>query len=116
MDGSAYIGYIKSLYPKAQIVRFKSTDDVLFAVSKGQIDGCMIDDLVVKVWLAQKPERAIRTRYLILQGVYASYAMATSYSYPFFGEWLSNVVDATINIGLIDSSIQKYTEDDINGN
>ncbi len=106
---SAYIGIIEFMYPKATIEIYDEADQLMADVTDGKLDGCMMDDLFVKAWLAQQPERAIRTRYLTLPGYYAGYGIATSYSYPVLATWLNNFVQEAQFIGFMDELLAKYS-------
>lgn len=108
LDASAYIGYIEFLYPKAHIVTFESIDKLMQSVSNGNIDACMMDDLFIRNWLAERPERAIHTRYILIPGYYAEYGIATSYAFPILGQWLDNFVREAINLSFIDQLTKKY--------
>lgn len=108
VTASAYKSYIHYIYPKAKIVVYKSAKRLLHAVVQGKLDGCMMDDLFIKAWLAEKPQRALRTRYILLSGYYANFAIATSYRYPIFGKWLNNVIQNMNDIGFFNRLLNKY--------
>lgn len=109
ISSSAYIGYIHHIYPQATIVPYDNETKLLSDVMNGSLDACMDDDLFIKTWLAEKPERALHTRYIVLPGYYASYAVATSYGYPILGKWLDNFIQEAINLGFMNDIIFKYS-------
>ncbi len=108
--GSAFTDYVTYLYPKAKIVFYESSLQMLQSVADDQVDAVLMDELVVKMWLANKPERALRTRYIVLPDYNAGYAIATSYDYRTFGEWINEFVDEARAIGMTQRLLKKYTQ------
>jgi polar amino acid transport system substrate-binding protein len=108
LEASAFIGYIHFMYPKATIVTYINLHKLMQDVSDGKVDACMMDHLFIKDWLAQQPERAIRTRYITFPGFQVGYAIGTSYDYRVLGLWLDNFVQEAISIGFIDRLMKKY--------
>lgn len=107
--GSAYIGYLQRLYPKAKMKMYTTDDQLFKAVSIGEVDFCMMDEVVIDTWLADKPARALRARYYPLPGYYAGYAILTSYDYPMLTQWLSVFVDEAKDTGFTGRLLKKYT-------
>lgn len=114
LDGSAYVGFIKFVYPNAKIVSYESVTQLMEDVTTDKIDACMMDQLVVQYWLAQKPERALRSRYLPLTNYTAQYAIAASYSDPVFGLWLNQFVSESHAAGFSDRLLKKYAKGNTN--
>ncbi len=112
LEGSAFLGYVEYLYPKAKLILYKTSAEMLQDVVADKADACMMDELVVRQWLAQQPERALRTRYLVIPEYNVGYAIVTSYSYPNFGQWLSEFVDEAKSIGFTQRLLKKYTRSD----
>ena len=112
-DG-AFVGYVEYLYPKAKLVLYESIAQMLQDVELDKIDASMMDELVVRKWLSEKPERALRTRYLVIPNYHAAYSIATSYDYQKFGQWLNEFIDEAKAIGVTERLLKKYTQDENN--
>lgn len=59
LTGTIFDPYLKKTYPKAEILRFESTPDLLAAMVGGKIDAAMFDYISAGIILKHKPEWAV---------------------------------------------------------
>lgn len=102
ITGSSYVGFLQQRFPKATIVELESWEDIVAAVSSGEILAGYRDELEIKKVVLTKPDAALQLKTAVLTDTQDSLAMVlpwdSSHLLAFVNQYLDTLeTDLTVD-------------------
>ena len=108
MAGSSYMGFAKEGFPQATIVPYDDHKKAIEDVLSGDITAVLYDEVEVKRWYAENPERALYVQIDILQDKKDPFAFAVHWEDKHLLHWLNLYLDTIRIDGTYDALMDTY--------
>jgi ABC-type amino acid transport substrate-binding protein len=89
LEGSSYVSFVKSIFPKAGIVTYKDWDSMVKDTLEGKIYGAVFDEFEVKYVFIKNPEHFLTLFYKIIPESEDDIAIAVNPSKRELRDWLN---------------------------
>ena len=113
ITGSSYVGFLQQRFPKATIVELESWQDIVAAVSSGEILAGYRDELEIKKVVLTKPDAALQLKTAVLTDTQDSLAMVlpwdSSHLLAFVNQYL-DTLDKDLTVDGILAEFSAYWE------
>ncbi len=110
IEGSSYVNYAVQNFPHATVTPFKSWDEAVEAVFKGDIIAAYRDEMEIKKIIRSRPDASLKVKTVVLKDTRDDIAIAVAPQDAHLLYYL-NLVLANLNLGLnADSLLDKYSD------
>ena len=110
-DQSAYTGYSKIFFPKAQVKSYKEWEDMLPDMLSGKIFAGFRDEIRVKILLKNYPDAALNLIPIMLKDEYDPLVMIVRKDAPLFLVWADTLLERSdYKIPEINDLINQYND------
>jgi len=111
IKGSSYVGFLKQRFPRATIVELEAWEDIVDAVSSGQLLAGYRDELEIKKVVKTKPDAALQLKTAVLTDTQDALAMVlpwdSTHLLAFANQYL-NTLDAEYTVDSILDEFATY--------
>lgn len=110
LENSAYVGYTKDLFPKAEIVHYKKWVDAVDDVKDGEITAAFYDDIEIVMLVRNNPDIVLYTSVYVLKDRKDPIAIGVNSNDKNLLEWLNIYLDTYEINEDVNTLIKKYPE------
>ncbi len=108
LKGSAYAEYAKSGFPKAEILLYKSTDEILKGLRKGDFLAVLLDTNSLHNWKNEYPQDVIFYSPDVLEDKKDCLAIAVQWQETHLLRWLNLYIQKIKHDGTLTKLMEKY--------
>ncbi len=93
IKGSSYVGFAKQMFSKATVKEYKTWQDIIAAVVRGEVLAAFRDELEIKKVVRGKPDGILQLQTVVFKDEKDPIAMAVSSDSPHLLFWLNQYLD-----------------------
>ncbi len=105
---SAYVPIARDLFPRAEIVVYKTLNDVVEHVKAGNVIAGMEDEITLKKLIFTQPKSAIMVKTVLIQDLQDRISMAVPWDSIYLAHWLNSYLEFYKPKIDIDQLIRQY--------
>ncbi len=110
ITGRSHVEVAAADYPNAEIVIYDSFDDVIAAVTKGDVLAFLSDEIDVRIWAEENPEGSLNILSFLRKDKHDTIAFVVNWRDTHLLSWLNLYLDTIRLNGKMDELIGKYME------
>ena len=111
LAASSHIGYVKELFPRAEMKPYKAFDPyIVDAVFKGDVFAGFYDEVEIKRVIRKNSELSLKLKMVILKGIQDPIAIAVPWDSMHFLSWLNFYLSSIKLDVTADSVLDQYPE------
>ncbi len=107
---SSYVGYARDNFPKAQIVEYPTWDDVVAAVTRGDILAAYRDDLEIRKVLNSQPNAGLTLKPMYFTDLTDPIAIAVKYDNAQLLSWVNAFLETQAYSMTSEDLLAKYKQ------
>lgn len=109
IKGSSYVGFLKQKFPKATIVEMEAWEDIVAAVSAGEILAGYRDELEIKKVIKTRPDAALQLKTALLTDTQDALSMVLPWDSPHLLAFANQYLETLDQELTVDGILEEYS-------